>query len=189
MINSPLALCAVEDNFKRPAVPLRGHLPDDITGHRDGPRRPQPGAARLQTPGQSAGSPSFGQHLPAHLHDRGGSTGRPLHHHVAGMVGGALPAEAPSQDLKGRILTGGGLVCVPGIFPSIQQSLDKKICPTWRTAACLCCLVSSSSSWPWWSPKVTLTRNPSTTTVSEATEELSLVGFNINAFGFFNASL
>lgn len=97
-------MCAVEDKFRRPAVPLRGHFPDDITGHPDGARRPQPGAARLQTPGQSAGSPSFGQHLPAHLHDRCGSTGRPLHDHVAGMVGGALPAEAPSQ---GNILTGG----------------------------------------------------------------------------------
>lgn len=101
-------MCAVEDKFRRPAVPLRGHFPDDITGHPDGARRPQPGAARLQTPGQSAGSPSFGQHLPAHLHDRGGSTGRPLHDHVAGMVGGALPAEAPSQ---GNILTGGFGLC------------------------------------------------------------------------------
>lgn len=40
------------------------------------------------------------------------------------------------------------------------------ICPTWRTPVCLPCQVSSTSSWLWWSPKATLTRNLSTTMVN-----------------------
>lgn len=59
------------------------------------------------------------------------------------------------------------LFFIPGTFRSIRLGLELKICPTWRTAACLFYLVSSTSSWLWWSPKVTPTRNRSTTTVSE----------------------
>lgn len=54
-----------------------------------------------------------------------------------------------------------------GIFPSIQQCLEKKIYPTWRTAACLNCHVISTSSSQRWSPKVSLITNLSTTTVSD----------------------
>lgn len=56
--------------------------------------------------------------------------------------------------------------CPPGTFHSIQRCSAWPICPTWRTPACFPCQLSSTSSWPWWSPRGTLTRNLSSTTVS-----------------------
>lgn len=52
-----------------------------------------------------------------------------------------------------------------GIFHSIRQYMEQPICPTWRTPVCLACQLSSTSSWLWWSPRATLTRNLFTTMV------------------------
>lgn len=53
-----------------------------------------------------------------------------------------------------------------GIFHLIPRCMETPICLTWRTPVCFTCLDSSTSSWPWWSPRATLTRNLCTTTVS-----------------------
>lgn len=159
-------VCLVEDQFRWPAVPFLGHLSDDISGNGDGERRPQPGAALLQAPGQPAGSARAGQYLPSHLHDHPGSAGCPLHHQVAGMVRSSPSSSHLTREKRVK-WPSRDFVLIAGIFHSISLGPKMKICPTWRTAACLFCLVSSTSSWPWWSPKVTLTRNLSTTTVSD----------------------
>lgn len=146
--NSTLTSCVVEFKFRWPTVPVLGHLPDDNAGHPDGKRRPQPGAAHLQTPGQSAGSPSDGQHLPSHLHDHHGSTGCPLRDHVTGMVSSVqLLQQRQHPRIQRAKLWSWGFAFIPGIFHSIQLRSEKKICLTWRTPAYFCRLVSSTSSW------------------------------------------
>lgn len=53
-----------------------------------------------------------------------------------------------------------------GIFHSIPQCMEQPTYPTWRTLLCFPCQVTNTSSWLWWSPRATLTRNLSTTMVS-----------------------
>lgn len=54
----------------------------------------------------------------------------------------------------------------PGTFLSTTRHTGTRTCPTWKTPACSTSPDSSTSFWLWWSPRATLTRNLSTTTVS-----------------------